>query len=333
MAVAAFVGSNPGAVENVYGKGRMETLRGMIDFCPGILGPDDFEAHAEALRDVETIFSTWGMPCFEERHFALLPNLKAVFYAAGTVKGFAGPFLERDIAVVSAWAGNGVPVAEFTLSQIILSCKGFFRNVRDFQAQEWRTGAAHPFRGRGLYGETIALIGAGMVARHLIGLMRAFCADVTLYDPFVPEAEAAALGVRKVGLDEAFRTAYVISNHVPDLPETRGMLHKELFAAMRPDATFINTGRGAQVVEADLAEVLRQRPDLTALLDVTFPEPPEPGSPLWDLPNAHLSSHIAGSIGDEVYRLADLCIDAYRDWKTGAPLQYAVTPAMLEKMA
>lgn len=70
---------------------------------------------------------------------------------------------------------------------------------------------------------------------------------------------------------------------------------------MRQGATFINTGRGAQVDEAGLIEVFKRRPDLTALLDITCPEPPEDGSELYTLPNIHLSSHIAGSKNDEVH--------------------------------
>ena len=74
---------------------------------------------------------------------------------------------------------------------------------------------------------------------------------------------------------------------------------------MRSDATFINTGRGAQVIERDLIAVLADWPGLTAFLDVTWPEPPEKESPLYALPNVSLSSHIAGSINDEVVRMAD----------------------------
>jgi phosphoglycerate dehydrogenase-like enzyme len=332
MTRAAFVGRNPATIDAVYGKGRRETLSELVDLPPYVVGPDDFDSHADVLRDVEVIFSTWGMFPFEERHFAHTPNLNAVFYAAGSVRGFAAPFLERGITVMSAWAANAIPVAEFTLSQILLSCNGYFRNVREFHEQNWRD-AAPPFSGRGVYGERIALIGAGMVARHLLDLLRPFHLEIVVYDPFLPDEEAARLGVKKVELAEAFQTAYVVSNHVPHLPETVGMFNKALFESMRPDATFINTGRGAQVVEADLMEVLRQRTDLTALLDVTHPEPPPVDSPLWNLPNVHLSSHIAGSIGDETLRMADYCIEAFREWKAGAPLKYAVTLAMLEKMA
>ena len=78
---------------------------------------------------------------------------------------------------------------------------------------------------------------------------------------------------------------------------------------------------------------LRERPDLFALLDVTHPEPPAADSPLWTLPNVRLSSHIAGSIGDEVVRMADFVLDEFEAWQAGRLLRYAVTPQLLETMA
>ena len=96
---------------------------------------------------------------------------------------------------------------------------------------------------------------------------------------------------------------------------------------------FINTGRGATVAQDEMIAVLRQRPNLTALLDVTNPEPPLPDSPLHELLNVHLSTHLAGSIGDEVVRMADYMIDEFERWARGEPLRYAVTLEMLETMA
>jgi phosphoglycerate dehydrogenase-like enzyme len=102
---------------------------------------------------------------------------------------------------------------------------------------------------------------------------------------------------------------------------------------MQQGATFINTGRGQQINEQELIEVLKERPDLYALLDVTWPEPPPDGSPLYTLANVKLSSHIAGSIGNEVVRMADLVIEEFLCWQAGLPLQHEVTLDMLERMA
>ncbi len=139
--------------------------------------------------------------------------------------------------------------------------------------------------------------------------------------------------MRKVELDEAFALGDVVSNHVANVPSTVGILRGEHFAAMPPDATFINTGRGATVRHDELLRVLQSRPDLTALLDVTEPEPLPPDSPFWTLPNVQLTSHIAGSIGDEVVRMADTVFAEFDLWRSGRPFNYAITPAMLETMA
>ena len=80
---------------------------------------------AETAR-VDFIFSTWGMPALTKEEIReYFPNLKHVFYAAGTVQAFARPFLELGISVHSAWRANGIPVAEVTVSEILLANKGF----------------------------------------------------------------------------------------------------------------------------------------------------------------------------------------------------------------
>ena len=82
-------------------------------------------------------------------------------------------------------------------------------------------------------------------------------------------------------------------------------------------------------VGGGLIEVLKQRPDLTALLDVTWPEPPQEGSELYTLPNVRLSSHIAGSLNDEVHRMADYVIGDYIRFAGGEPLVHEVTEQIL----
>jgi phosphoglycerate dehydrogenase-like enzyme len=225
---------------------------------------------------------------------------------------------------------NAIPVAEFTLAQILLSTKGYFCNTR-----EYNHPAAHKtaFIGTGNFGETVALLGAGAIGRRVIELLRPFHLKIIVFDPFLSDDDAAELGVEKVSLQAAFERAFVVSNHLANLPETVGMLHGGLFESMRPHATFINTGRGATVDEPAMISVLQKRPDLTALLDVTFPDIPAENSPLFSAPNIQLSTHIAGSNGDEFVRLADCCIEEFLAWRSGAPLRYSVSLAMLEKMA
>ena len=319
-----------GTLAHVYGPGRREKIATMTELYPSVITLANFEQHAAKLASLEVIFSTWGMPVLSPSLLDRMPALKAVFYAAGSVKSFGGPLLQRGITVVGANTANAVPVAEFTLAQILLACKGYMRNTRTLKTPGDYSTA---YRGPGVYGETVALLGAGAIGRKVMELIRPFTLKVLVVDPYLSDDDATRLGARKVSLEEAFSTAYVVSNHLPNLPSTQGILNGSLFQRMRLGATFINTGRGAQVVESDLIGVLSDRTDLTALLDVTDPEPPKEESELYTLPNVHLTSHIAGSLNDEVVRMADLMIDEFMAWQEGRPLRCAITPAQFAIMA
>lgn len=326
LPTAAFLG-NAERIQAVYAQGRLEQIEQLTDCAPQIM--DLSHVEAGELADVEVLFSTWGFPKLNNEQLGKMPSLRAVFYAAGSVQGFARPLLRRDIMVVSAWAANAVPVAQWTLAQILLANKGYHRNEREFAA----TRGKKRFGGRGNFGAPVAILGAGQIGRRVIELLQPFDLKILVFDPFLPAAVAASLGVEKVELDEAFARSHVVSNHLANLPATVGMLTGAHLAMMPPDATFINTGRGATVRETEMIEVLLKRPDLNALLDVTQPEPAAPDSPLWELPNVFLTSHIAGSIGDEVVRMADYVIEEFVRWQRNEPLRYAVTEEMLELMA
>lgn len=317
---AFFNNQGQSKIDYVYGKGRWEKVKEITDMYPEIVSKDNFEQHVENLQDIEVIFSTWGMPSLTEEQIKRLPALKAVFYGAGATDSFARPFLNQNIIVASAWLANAIPVAEFCVAQILLALKGFFRNTIDCRDPKKRA-ADTVYRGKGIYEETVALIGAGAIAQKTKDLLEPYHVDVLII-PSRPER-------RTVSFEEAFEKAYVISNHLPNRDDNIGCLNGELFSKMQHGATFINTGRGAQVNEDELVKVFRERPDLTALLDVTHPEPPLPDSPLYSLPNIQLTSHIAGSMNNEVVRMADYMIEEFIRWEKGEELQYQVSEGML----
>ncbi len=327
---AAFFHDYPARDGDVYGEGRRDRVAAMAEVYPHVLHAGNFDEHAAKLADVEAILATWGMIRFEDRHFRAMPRLKAVFYAAGNVKAFAEPLLRRGVTLVSAWEINAIPVAEMCLSQILLSLRGYFRTVRRYR--ETKNFAAKDFHRSGVNGETVGMLGIGKIGTRLRHLLASYPLRVIVHDPFLTAERAAALEVERVTLDEAFARSLVLCNHIPDLTATRNVLTARHFRAMRDGATFVNTGRGAQVIESDLIQVLRERPDLTALIDVTSPEPPAPDSPLWTLPNLVVSPHIGGTIGDEVVRLADCAIAEFEAWTAGRDLRHRVTEEILATM-
>ena len=285
----------------------------------------------EAFRDTAYIFSTWGMPVFTgEEIRKYLPSLRAVFYGAGTVQKFARPFLNCGVKVFSAWAANAVPVAEYTAAQIVLANKGFFKAMR-YTDRSATIAATKGYPGN--FGARVGIIGAGMIGKLVIRKLKDYALELVTFDPFLPDETARELGIKKVTLEELFSTCQVVSNHLANNEQTKGMLNGALFEKMLPCATFLNTGRGAQVVEADLIRVLKERPDLTAILDVTYPEPPETGSDLYTLENCILTPHIAGSSGNEVRRMGQYMQEEYHRFTQGMPCRWEVTEKMLETMA
>lgn len=328
---AAFV-SRPdcGNIVRIFDAPRRERIARHAQIVPVDLTPKNIGEHLKEAAQVEAVFGTWGLPVAElTAHF---PNLKAIFYAAGSVKGFARPFLSKGVIITTAKHANAICVAQFCLGQILLGAKGFFRNTQICRSVEARH--RHPvFSGAGVYGEKVALIGMGAVARELVKLLKPFNLEILAVDPYLSADTAKQLGVKIVTMEEAFAQAYIVSNHLPNLPELKHVLNGKLFESMRKDATFINTGRGAQVNEADLIEVSKARPDITSLLDVTDPEPPVAGSPLYELPNVHITSHIAGGLNDELGFFGDSVIEEFERFARGQPVLWGETIELLDRSA
>ena len=333
---AIFLSDAKETLLNVYAPSIREKLSALVSLDGTVYGKQDVLSSPDAFANIEIIFSTWGMPSFAEEEIArIFPRLSAIFYAAGTVQSFARPFLAKGVRIFSAWAANAVPVAEYTVAQIVLAGKGFFANTRKTKNPAgWCEMAA--VRGevyRGNYGARIGLIGCGMIGSLVAEMLKQYRFDVVAFDPFLTEERAQALGVTRVSLEELFASASVISNHLANNAQTQGMLNGALFETMRPYATFLNTGRGAQVVEADLASVLQSRADLTAVLDVTQTEPPVENHPFYSLENCFLTPHIAGSLGDEVVRMAEYMAKELSAYLENRASSYEVTAAMLATMA
>jgi len=118
-------------MKSIYLSEDTEIIKDVYNMNEKVFVKNDILSNPENFKDTEFIFSTWSMPTFTEEEIKeYLPSLKAVFYGAGTVQFFARPFLNLGIKVFSAWAANAVPVAEYTVAQIILANKGFFKTMR-----------------------------------------------------------------------------------------------------------------------------------------------------------------------------------------------------------
>lgn len=311
-------------------------IRALADFPDEIYSSKDLDdpALAGLFARTRVIFSSWGMPALTEKQIeAHFSNLEAVYYAAGTVQYFARPFLKRGVRVFSAWAANGVPVVEFTVAQIVLAGKGYFQSLRRYRERDRKAAFAYTMSLPCNYNIRVGILGAGVIGREVMARLKAYQYEVLAYDPYVSDEVLSSLGAKRASLEEIFSTCQIISNHVANLPATVGMIDGKLLHSMLPNAALINTGRGAQVVESDLIAALKACPDRTALLDVTWPEPPEEGSEFYTLPNVFLTPHIAGSQNNEWARMALYMVEEFERTEDHLPVRYEVTEKMLETMA
>jgi phosphoglycerate dehydrogenase-like enzyme len=315
----------------VYGPEERAELARFVDFASPPQTADSVRENLTQLSEVEVIFCGWGMPMMDAAFLAAAPKLRAVFHAAGTVRYIAGDaFWARNLIMTTAAAANAVAVADYTLAAIFFSLRHGWYYERGAHAN-----GAFPERRPipGSSGSVIGLISLGLVGRQVAERLRTFDVEVIAYDPFLDAHDAGRLGVSLVALDEIFARADIVSLHAPWLKETEGMITAAHFSAMKEGATFINTARGAVVREQDMINVLRERPDLSAVLDVTWPEPPAAGSPLYGMANVILTPHIAATTGRECRRLSRCVIDEFHRWRRGEPLRYAITKDEISRRA
>ena len=320
-----------GYIEKVFAPETLREIRRTSRLREPFLDAGSVLSHSRALADTEVIFGTWGMPVLDEDFLNMAPKLQAVFYAAGTVKSFVTEDMwRRGVTLCSAWRANAVPVAEFALGAILLSLKNVWAHQRTLKTtRDWhqKIPSAGGFHG------TVGLVSLGAVGMRVAELLAGFELEVIAYDPVVDPACIRGKPVKLVGLDELFKRSDVVSVHTPWLKETEGLIGGDMIRTMKPFSTLINTSRGAILNECQMIDVLRERADLTAFLDVAHVEPPDPKSPLFELPNVLLTPHISGSLDGECQRMGNFMLGEYLRFLRKEPLQHQVTPGMLDTMA
>ncbi len=310
--------------QQLYQPSVRQAIDELVDIIAPPLTPITMADHPDALASADVLFSGWGAPMLDEALLSSMLNLKAVFYAAGSIRNIVTPaFWEHVIPITSSAIANAVPVADYTLGQILFSLKGGW-----YYSQQMKALRAKPERIQhaGLNGSVVAIISLGMIGKRVCQHLKHFDVKVLVYDPFVDASTAEAFNVEMVSLDGAFAQADVVSLHTPNLPETRGLIKGKHFRLMKECATFINTARGAVVREDEMIKVLAERPEIYALLDVTHPEPPPPESVLYDLPNVVLTPHIAGAIDwGDLRRMGETTVAELKRFLNNEPLKWEVT--------
>ena len=169
---------------------------------------DDPWSQSDVIQHIgsaDAVISGWGSCAYDEQVLDAAPNLKIICYSAGSIRSILPPAVfQRGIRVTHAAQVIAEAVAEFTLATVL----GLLRRGPEYAAVMrtggWKVNAwlegMRP--SRELYGKRYGIVGASMVGRSLLPLLRPFRVEAVVYDPYLTEEAADELGVRKVDLPE-----------------------------------------------------------------------------------------------------------------------------------
>lgn len=323
---------SPDMMDLIYDEATRARIEGELTMITPPQSPETYGNLGAALEEVEVIVSTWGMPVMTPEFLHKFPKLKVLFYGAGSVRNLVTEASwARGVKVVSAGRANAIPTSEFAFANIVLCLKQAWPQANQITLEARYLKSSEPVVGA--YESTVGLLGLGQIGRLVAQRLSTLDVRVVAYDPLVSEEDADSMGVTLMSLDEVFAQSDVVSCHMPWLPVTERNIRGAHFRVMKPNSSFINTARGAIVAEDEMIEVLGGRPDLFALLDVTYPEPPVEGSPLFTLPNVVITPHLAGSAGGECCRMGKLIAAEVGRYTRGEKLEHEITAAQAATMA
>jgi phosphoglycerate dehydrogenase-like enzyme len=285
------------------------------------------------LPTADACITSWEVARVDADVLAAAPRLRAMAHMGSSVKRFISEgFWERKIHVTSAGIALAKTVAETTLGLMLVGQKMIWPLGNHVREGGWREESTWKrWFSRELFRKKVGIIGASNVGRHVITLLEPFDCQVLLFDPYLSQEQADAMGVVKLSLEELLREADVVSLHVPATEETYQMLNADRLKLMKDDALLINTARGSVIDEEALIQEL-EAGRFFAFLDVTDPEPPASDSPLRELPNVVVTPHIAGCI-ENCGHMGEMAVEELRRFFSGEPPIYQVTKEKLERIA
>jgi phosphoglycerate dehydrogenase-like enzyme len=259
---------------------------------------------------------------------ALAPNLRWIQGVGAGMEQFARAVSSTaGLVVTNASGTSSTSIAEWVVGRLLQVWKRF----READAHQREHAFVRTY-GRTLQGSTIGIVGLGHIGSEVSRRLRPFgCRVLASRRRFRPgdvsEDADELFGPDDLHAMLARCDAVVVA--APATPDTRHLIDAAALAAMPPHAVLVNVARGSLVDEAALAAAVERGALAAAVLDVFDPEPPDPKSPLWDLPGVYVSAHSSVSLDRYVDDVFDLVEDNLRRYLDGQPLRNVVDPAAL----
>jgi glyoxylate reductase len=301
------------------------------------LPPGSLDPLHEAGHEVEVLASPAALSSAVTGADALVTLLtdtvdrEVLAAGAGRLSVVANVAAGYDNIDVAAAAALGIPVcatpgildestAELAFALALMARRRTTAAEATLRAGRWDGWAIDGFLGHDLLGATMGIVGWGRIGRAVGRRASAFGMDV-VHTAGHPTGVPGFLA----DVDDLFRTADVVSLHVPLTPSTRGLVTAERLRLMKPTAVLVNTARGAVVDEAALAEALHDGVIFGAGLDV-YADEPTVHPRLLDAPGAVLLPHVGSATVRTRWAMARTAATAVVDVLAGRPSPSIVPP-------
>ncbi len=206
---------------------------------------------------------------------------------------------ELGIKVARTTGSNAVPVAEFTIGLILATLRFQALGHERLRQGRWMAFNQMPGEAFCISGKTVGLIGFGAIGQGVASRLRGFgCALLYNKRRRLSPTEETELGVTYATTEELLARSDIVCLHCPLTPETINLIDRRALSRMKRSAVLINVARGGIVVEADLAQALRERTIRGAAMDVYSIEPLPADSDLLTLDNIVVTPHLAAATAD-----------------------------------
>lgn len=209
---------------------------------------------------------------------------------------------DYDVKVFNAPRASTRSVAELTIASIVMLLRQAGDRNNELHQGQWKKVSQGCYEVRG---KTLGIVGYGNIGSQVSVLAEAFGMRVKYYD-IVPK-QGYGCAVRCETLEELLSECDIVTLHVPDTVQTRGLLSGDRLALMKVGSYLVNHARGCLVDIEALATMLESRHLAGAAIDV-YPEEPEGNgsftTPLAKCPNVFLTPHIGGSTSEAQQAIA-----------------------------
>jgi D-3-phosphoglycerate dehydrogenase len=224
---------------------------------------------------------------------------------------------EKNVVLCNAAGYSDVSVSELVIGLVLDLNRKIVNGDKAIRAGGTLSG--NDLIGTEISGKTVGVVGTGRIGIITAKLFLAFGARVIAFSR-TEKDNLTTLGVRYVSLDELMKDSDIVTLHIPNSPDTKGLISEEKLRMMKSNAILINCARGPIIDNDALTRALNEGVIAGAGIDVFDMEPPIPADyALLTARNTILTPHVAYATHESMERRAEIVFDNVYSYLKGKP--------------